>query len=94
MTAPNPPAIDPGLVARVQNILMRPKLEWPVIDAEYATTRSLFARYAMILAAIGPVASLIERDNDIPAFAVLLAEAKHADGLLRAATRFEVEVTA
>lgn len=59
MTAPNPPAIDPGLVARVQNILMRPKLEWPVIEAEYATTRSLFARYAMILAAIGPVASLI-----------------------------------
>ncbi len=59
MTAPNPPAIDPGLVARVQNILMRPKLEWPVIDAEYATTRSLFARYAMLLAAIGPVASLI-----------------------------------
>lgn len=59
MTAPNPPAIDPGLVARVQNILMRPKLEWPVIEAEYATTRSLFARYAMLLAAIGPVAGLI-----------------------------------
>ena len=59
MTAPNPPAIDPGLVARVQNILMRPKLEWPVIAAEYATPRSLFARYAMLLAAIGPVASLI-----------------------------------
>ena len=59
MTAPNPPAIDPGLVARVQNILMRPKLEWPVIAAEYATPRSLFARYAMLLAAIGPVAGLI-----------------------------------
>ncbi|WP_313002998.1 YIP1 family protein [Brevundimonas sp.] len=59
MTAPNPPAIDPGLVARVQNILMRPRLEWPVIEAEYATTRSLFARYAMLLAAIGPVAGLI-----------------------------------
>jgi len=25
---------------------------------------------------------LIERDNDIPAFAVLLAEAQHAEGLL------------
>ena len=59
MTAENSPAINPGLVARVKNILLQPKLEWPVIDAEAATTRSLFARYAMILAAIGPLAGLI-----------------------------------
>lgn len=59
MSSENPPVIDPTLIARVKYILTRPKLEWPVIDAEFATTRSLFARYAMILAAIGPVAGLI-----------------------------------
>ena len=32
---------------------------------------------------VGPVATLIERDNDIPAFAVMLAEANRAEGMLR-----------
>jgi uncharacterized protein (UPF0276 family) len=36
-----------------------------------------------VLQRIGPVATLIERDNQVPAFAVLLAEAQQADALLR-----------
>ena len=35
--------------------------------------------YQQVLARIGPVATLIERDNQVPAFNVLLAEAQHAE---------------
>lgn len=48
-----------GLLARVQGILLRPTAEWHVIDAEPATTNSLFTRYAVILAAIGPICGLL-----------------------------------
>ncbi|WP_281459485.1 MNIO family bufferin maturase [Pseudomonas rhizophila] len=41
--------------------------------------------YRTVLARTGPVATLIERDNHIPALAVLLAEAGQADQLLNAA---------
>lgn len=42
--------------------------------------------YRYALAGCGPVATLIERDHDVPALAVLLAEAGRADGALAAAT--------
>lgn len=48
-----------GLVARVQNILLRPVDEWNVIDGEAATTQSLFVGYACILAAIPAVAGFL-----------------------------------
>jgi len=48
-----------GLVARVQNILLRPAAEWDVIDAEPATVNGLYTGYVMILAAIPPIASVI-----------------------------------
>jgi hypothetical protein len=48
-----------SLIERVKNILLTPKTEWPRIDAEPATVGSLFTSYAMILAAIGPLASVI-----------------------------------
>jgi hypothetical protein len=50
-----------NLIARVQNILMRPKAEWDVIDTEPATVQGLFTGYAAILAAIPAVAGLIGR---------------------------------
>ena len=53
------PARRASLSARVQGILLRPSAEWDRIDAEPATTRSLFTGYAMILAAITPVCSAI-----------------------------------
>lgn len=56
---PTQPAVDPALVARVKNILFQPRAEWERIDGEFATTQTLFTRYAMILAAIGPICSLL-----------------------------------
>ena len=48
-----------GLVARVQNILMKPAAEWDVIDGEPATVGGLYTGYACILAAIPAIASVI-----------------------------------
>jgi hypothetical protein len=58
MTAVGNP-ISPGFIARVQNILLKPKSEWQVIEREQATTQSLFLGYACILAAIPAIAALI-----------------------------------
>src|ERR671910_917497 len=48
-----------NLVDRVKRILLSPRTEWEVIDAEDITASDLFTRYIMPLAAIGPVANLI-----------------------------------
>lgn len=48
-----------NLVRRVQDILLRPKPTWEVIDAETATVNGLYTRYAMILAALPAAASLL-----------------------------------
>jgi hypothetical protein len=49
-----------GLIARIQNILMKPAAEWDVIEREPATVAGLFTGYACILAAIPAVAVLIQ----------------------------------
>jgi hypothetical protein len=46
-----------NLVERAKNIVLQPGREWPVIAAETTDTKSLFAGYAMPLAAIGPIAA-------------------------------------
>ena len=48
-----------NLVDRVKNILLTPKTEWPVIDAETTDVKSLYLNYIMILAAIPAIASAI-----------------------------------
>jgi uncharacterized membrane protein len=48
-----------SLISRVQNILLKPKEEWRVIDAEPATVQGIFTSYVMILAAIGPIAGFV-----------------------------------
>jgi hypothetical protein len=48
-----------SLVTRVQNILLRPQAEWPVIAAEPATPASILVGYVVPLAAIGPIAAFI-----------------------------------
>lgn len=57
MTDANPTA--PSLIARVKGILFQPKAEWEKIDGEYATVKSVFVPYALILAAIAPIANFI-----------------------------------
>nr|BFD40079.1 DUF692 domain-containing protein [Pseudomonas sp. FFPRI_1] len=47
--------------------------------------RAVWTLYQQVLAAIGPMATLIERDNRIPPFAVLQAEAGQAEALLHSA---------
>ena len=48
-----------ALVDRVKNILLKPREEWRVIDAEPTTPVELYKGYVIPLAAIGPVASAI-----------------------------------
>ncbi|MFG6205206.1 MNIO family bufferin maturase [Pseudomonas retamae] len=46
--------------------------------------QAVWQLYRQVLERIGPVATLIERDNQVPAFEVLLAEAQQAQRLLLA----------
>ena len=48
-----------NLISRVQNILLKPKTEWDVIDVEPHTVQGLFTGYACILAAIPVIAQII-----------------------------------
>lgn len=48
-----------SLVTRVQNILLKPSLEWDVIAAEPATIGGLYTGYACILAAIPALARVV-----------------------------------
>ncbi|MEA3029399.1 MAG: hypothetical protein QOG13_724 [Sphingomonadales bacterium] len=58
-TIPPPPGGSKSLINRVKDILVTPKTEWAVIDAEPATIQGIYTSYVVILAAIGPIAMLI-----------------------------------
>jgi hypothetical protein len=60
MTAAEGPGTA-NLVARAQNILMKPTAEWQVIAGESATTQGLFTGYAAILAVLPLIGTLIGR---------------------------------
>jgi len=47
------------IVERVKGIILRPKQEWQTISGETTTIPELYKTYVMVLAAIGPVASII-----------------------------------
>jgi len=53
------PGVPASLVDRAKNILLTPKTEWPRIDAETTTVSRLITGYAVLLAAIAPIAMLI-----------------------------------
>ncbi len=46
---------------------------------------AVWSLYRQVLERVGPIATLIERDNQLPAFSVLHAEARQADELLHCA---------
>ncbi|MGH7509580.1 MAG: Yip1 family protein [Gemmatimonadales bacterium] len=48
-----------NLIERVKRILVSPRTEWEVIDAEPTTTADLYTRYIAPLAAIGPISQVI-----------------------------------
>jgi hypothetical protein len=56
---PPPSGRTKSLFERVKDIIMTPKTEWGVIDSEPSTVASIFTSYVLILAAIGPIATLI-----------------------------------
>lgn len=49
-----------NIVARVKNILLSPKTEWPVAAAEPASVRGLYAGYVAIVAALPVIAHFIK----------------------------------
>ena len=73
-----------GLVARVQNILMKPAAEWDVIDGEPATVGGLYMGYACILAAIPSVATLIQMSLFLhnPILGVVIAVLSYVSSLI------------
>ena len=48
-----------NLIERLKGILLSPKQEWQTISAETSTIAELYKNYIVILAAIGPLASII-----------------------------------
>lgn len=48
-----------NLVERAKNILLSPKTEWPVIEGEASTIKSIYLEYLVVLAAIPAVCSFI-----------------------------------
>lgn len=48
-----------GLIDRAKNIIMRPRQEWPVIDAEPATVGGLYTGYAIPLSLASTIAATI-----------------------------------
>ena len=52
--------ITPSLFTRVQNILMKPKNEWPVIEQEQTSIAALFSGYIALLVALPVIASFIK----------------------------------
>ena len=49
-----------NLVTRAQDILLKPKAEWPVIAAEPETASGLYTKYILIMAALGPLALFLK----------------------------------
>ena len=47
------------IVQRVKEITLKPKDTWPVIKTEQTTIKELYTSYAVLLAAIPPIASFI-----------------------------------
>ena len=52
-----------GVIRRAQALIMSPAAEWDRIALEPATVRSLYVPYVLILAAIGPICTLIGYRN-------------------------------
>jgi hypothetical protein len=48
-----------NIVDRIKGILLKPKQEWQTISGETTTIPELYVTYVIILAAIGPVASVV-----------------------------------
>jgi uncharacterized membrane protein YdcZ (DUF606 family) len=57
--APDVAAAAPGLINRIKNIILTPKTEWPVIEAEPTTIAQLYKGYVVPLAAFSALMSFV-----------------------------------
>ena len=71
-----------GIVDRIKGILLEPKSEWTAIAAEPATTQSIYTGWVMILAAIGPLATLVGFADMGVAWALRLAVGSYVMALV------------
>ena len=53
-----PPRKPPGLLVRARRILLQPKKEWEAINGEFTNAGAIYKGYVVLLAAVGPVASM------------------------------------
>lgn len=53
------PPVGGGMIGRIQRLILKPKDEWPAIDAEPMTAQGIMTSWVLPLAAIGPIASLV-----------------------------------
>lgn len=56
-----PPVGGGGMIGRIQRLILKPKDEWPAIDAEPMTVQGILTSWVAPLAAIGPIASIIQQ---------------------------------
>ena len=49
-----------GMIERIKRLLLTPKQEWPLIDAQPMTPKGIMTGWVLPLAAIGPVAHLVQ----------------------------------
>jgi Yip1 domain len=70
-----------GLIDRVRDLLMKPKEEWVVIDAEPATVSGLFTSYVMILSAIPAIFTALGLFLFVPRSAVAIGGISISYGL-------------
>ena len=55
----NPVSGGNGLVSRAKAMVLTPKTEWPIVEAEPSTVAEIYKSYVIWLAAIGPICSVI-----------------------------------
>ena len=55
-----PPVGGGGMIGRIQRLILKPKDEWAAIDAEPMTVQGILMGWVAPLAAIGPIAHLIQ----------------------------------
>lgn len=83
-----------GLVERAKAITLQPDATWPIIAAEQTSPGDIFTRYALPLAAIGPIAGFI--GGQLFGISVLIAKYNPSlmSGLTMAVTSFVMSLIA
>ncbi len=77
-----------GMIDRVKAIILSPKAEWPVIEAETQDVASIYKNYLIYLAAIGPLALFISMSVFGMSFGGITVRTGFFSGLVQALVTF------